>query len=347
MFDLAQNATPDHSEPREEKKQHDHPGIAHLHEEVVYVRAVVRRPGGLYTTPHQETGHFMVWVRLSDDINEHPKIARLDDHGLSLFIAGLAYSNRNTTDGFIPKAVGLGQLRYCEGHVAEAIAQLVETVLWVPVDRGWQIHDFGQYQPSRAEVMQERAAKKNARVSGGQQRDLFAKRGTDGRYSSPQVDGGENSITAGGTGNGSISAGGTVSDQLPHQLSTSPVPVPVPGTRAFKPVPEPKAKNISLDFDLFYKIYPLKIGKRAARTAFERALKRASVDSIVAGTKRYRDDPNRDAKFTAHPSTWLNRDGWDDDPQPPRQGANHGDDLQTRIARGKALLTEEDEEREA
>lgn len=72
-------------------------------------------------------------------------------------------------------------------------------------------------------------------------------------------------------------------------------------------------------FDAFWSAYPRKVGKRNARTAFGRAVLRTGDASVIqAGAERYRDDPNRLDEFTAHPTTWLNRDGWDDDPLPER-----------------------------
>lgn len=73
-------------------------------------------------------------------------------------------------------------------------------------------------------------------------------------------------------------------------------------------------------FDHFWSTYPRRAGKRAARAAFERALKRAPASTIIAGAERYRDDPNLEPSFTAHPSTWLNQDRWEDEPLPPRAG---------------------------
>jgi hypothetical protein len=72
---------------------------------------------------------------------------------------------------------------------------------------------------------------------------------------------------------------------------------------------------------LFWQTYPRKAGKRTAQTAFERALRRSSLVAILEGAARYRDDPNREAQFTAHASTWLNRDGWEDEPLPQRNTA--------------------------
>ena len=71
-------------------------------------------------------------------------------------------------------------------------------------------------------------------------------------------------------------------------------------------------------FAEFWTIYPRKVGKPKARAAFERAVRHAEVDAILAGARRYASDPNRDPEFTAHPTTWLNRDGWEDDPLPAR-----------------------------
>lgn len=71
-------------------------------------------------------------------------------------------------------------------------------------------------------------------------------------------------------------------------------------------------------FVTFWTAFPRKVGKRAARTAFERALKRASAEVICEGARRYADDPNRTDEFTAHPTTWLNRDGWEDAALPAR-----------------------------
>lgn len=74
--------------------------------------------------------------------------------------------------------------------------------------------------------------------------------------------------------------------------------------------------TITIAFGAFWEAYPRKVGKPKARTAYDRALKRSDAATILAAAKRYRDDPNRMAEFTAHPTTWLNRDGWDDEPLP-------------------------------
>lgn len=109
-------------------------------------------------------GLTMPWVKIDDAIGEHPKIAALDDHAFALFITGLAYCNRNLTDGFIPSDVGYGQLRYCDGNCVPAIRQLEDIGLWITCDGGWKVHDFHDYQPSRRQILKERK-QGSARVS--------------------------------------------------------------------------------------------------------------------------------------------------------------------------------------
>ena len=80
---------------------------------------------------------------------------------------------------------------------------------------------------------------------------------------------------------------------------------------------EPSLKP-SIHFDMFWSAYPRKVGKQAAQKAFIKALKIAPVEDIVAGARRYAQDPNRVDAFTAHPTTWLNAGRWADGPLPER-----------------------------
>jgi hypothetical protein len=99
--------------------------------------------------------------------------------------------------------------------------------------------------------------------------------------------------------------------QPPH---THPIPIPIPNK-------DIKIANPSdSEFNLFWAIYPRKEAKGAARTAFLKACKKASVDSIIEGAKRFASDPNRQPEFTAHASTWLNQERWTDDALPARGG---------------------------
>lgn len=80
---------------------------------------------------------------------------------------------------------------------------------------------------------------------------------------------------------------------------------------------EPSIETPS-SFDEFWIAYPRKVGKQAAIKAFTKALKVSPVEEILAGARRYAEDPNRVDAFTAHPTTWLNAGRWADGPLPER-----------------------------
>jgi hypothetical protein len=79
-----------------------------------------------------------------------------------------------------------------------------------------------------------------------------------------------------------------------------------------------KRELLNSSFDDFWNIYPKKQDKALALRSFEKALQRASIEEILTGAARYRDDPNREALFTKNPSTWLNADAWLNEPLPDR-----------------------------
>jgi hypothetical protein len=95
----------------------------------------------------------------------------------------------------------------------------------------------------------------------------------------------------------------------PH---THPIPIPIPN------------KDISTfplemtSFEEFWNLYPRKQAKGAAHTAFQKALKKTDLETILAGVRRFASDPNREPEFTAHASTWLNQERWSDEAQPAK-----------------------------
>lgn len=80
-----------------------------------------------------------------------------------------------------------------------------------------------------------------------------------------------------------------------------------------------KTKIYPEDFEKFWKIYPIRVGKGAAIRAWAKAIKKSPLQAILEGAERYAKDPNRDPAFTAHPATWLNGDRWLDSPLPPKK----------------------------
>jgi hypothetical protein len=75
----------------------------------------------------------------------------------------------------------------------------------------------------------------------------------------------------------------------------------------------------SPEFTEFWNVYPRKVGKPRARKAWRAAMrKHHDPAQITKAAQRYRDDPSRKDEFTAHPSTWLNDERYNDEPNAPR-----------------------------
>lgn len=146
----------------------------------------------------------MPWIRIDDHFDEHPKHAAIGPVGWGVWLAGLAYCNRNLTDGFIPysvaEAIGgawkvrvparddepegdgvrtikrrsaiwtidIGSGMHGEHISTEWVIDLLLTHnLWEEVEGGYLIHDYNEYQPTKAQVQEERRKKQAAGQAGG------------------------------------------------------------------------------------------------------------------------------------------------------------------------------------
>jgi hypothetical protein len=99
----------------------------------------------------------MGWVRIDDSFADHPKIAKAGIEGLALQIAGLCYANRQRTDGEIPAKIARTLLDLPQPQ--RVIRRLVSLKIWEEIPGGFLIHNYDQYQPSRAEIDDRRRAK--------------------------------------------------------------------------------------------------------------------------------------------------------------------------------------------
>jgi len=80
---------------------------------------------------------------------------------------------------------------------------------------------------------------------------------------------------------------------------------------------ELEPENLSTSFNEFWDVYPRKMGKGEARGAFQKAVTRFGLDTVMEGVRRLAADPNLPAaQFVPRASTWLNQERWGDDPYP-------------------------------
>lgn len=75
-----------------------------------------------------------------------------------------------------------------------------------------------------------------------------------------------------------------------------------------------KEENINNHFEKFWDKYPRKIGKGAARKAWQKAIKTHQPKTILEGVSNYANHPDLpEMSYIPHPSTWLNQERWMDD----------------------------------
>lgn len=124
----------------------------------------------------------MPWGRVDDGFYDHPKLDRLGKDrlpGAGLYWITVSWCNRYLTDGHVPRdrVIRLG------GTIKLAEA-LVAAELWERDGKDYRIHDFLEFNESRAEVIAKREAeaekKRRQRAAGADASD----RGGDGRYAS-------------------------------------------------------------------------------------------------------------------------------------------------------------------
>ena len=109
----------------------------------------------------------MTYVRVDDHFTEHPKVLDVGPLAEALWLRGLLYASRNLTDGFVP----VGFLRRMADMDALGQAQaLVQAGLWHESDGGYRIHDYGEWQRSKEEVVAISQVRAEAGRKGGLQR---------------------------------------------------------------------------------------------------------------------------------------------------------------------------------
>lgn len=113
----------------------------------------------------------MVWVKIDDHFDEHPKWVGAPGDSIALWLAAMAWCNRNDSiEGYIPalKLAGRVHVR----NLKKSIADLVERGAFHPAAGGYVIHDYPEYQqPEKIrEIREKRAAagRKGAAVRWGE-----------------------------------------------------------------------------------------------------------------------------------------------------------------------------------
>jgi len=102
-------------------------------------------------------------ARLDTGWHAHPRILQLGLQAMGLHAWSISYCDHARSDGFIP----LGAWPALPGAGA-AVKALVDAELWARVEGGFMLHDYLDYNRSRAKIEAELAAKRANGQAGGQ-----------------------------------------------------------------------------------------------------------------------------------------------------------------------------------
>lgn len=258
----------------------------------------------------------MTWVKVDDGYFRHPKIVRAGKDARDLDLAGMCYASANLTDGFIPNEA-LPHLAAEAGvrQPARLVAKLLEVVRWELGDGGHWVHDYLDYNPSREETLAARRANAE-RVASWR----AGKKG--GNAPSNDV---SNAVTN-GVGNASPHAPSPsrtpkASSPLEHpaERQTSEAEHTPPGERALA-----LRDTSEADFEAWWKAYPRREGKHAAKLSYEKRRKAGrSAESLLRAATHYAERFEREGgelRYVKHPATFLNQlcdEEWEHGPPVP------------------------------
>jgi hypothetical protein len=114
----------------------------------------------------------MAWVRIEDTVTEHRKHLKAGPAACWLWVCGIAYCQRQLSDGFIPiEAVGL--LGVSRGF-RPLVSRLLEVGLFDRVEGGYQVHDYHAYNATREEAQERRGDLHRVRSEAGRKGGLMS-----------------------------------------------------------------------------------------------------------------------------------------------------------------------------
>lgn len=93
--------------------------------------------------------------------------------------------------------------------------------------------------------------------------------------------------------------------------------------------------EVMSDFDIFWSIYPRRVGKGEARKSLEKALKKTDLKTIIDAVKAQKQSAQwgKDGgSFIPYPATWLNQERWADEVDNPGGSADGLDNLRNLYA---------------
>lgn len=121
----------------------------------------------------------MAWFKVDDGMHSHPKTLDAGNEAIGLWARCGSYCSHYLTEGFVKRDVAL-----LYGDMA-LVDTLVKVGLFEPVEGGWLMHDFLDYNPTKEKVLAEREAaakrQRDARERAKQAREAAARKAAENK----------------------------------------------------------------------------------------------------------------------------------------------------------------------
>jgi hypothetical protein len=109
-----------------------------------------------------------LWAKIALNLADNPKVIGLSDSAFRAFVEAILYSRQHLTDGFLDARVVAK--RWGLDVAAELTSNDPQNPSWVPVDGGFQLHNFCEYQMTNEDVDKKREAQRLNGIKSGEAR---------------------------------------------------------------------------------------------------------------------------------------------------------------------------------
>lgn len=226
----------------------------------------------------------MTWFKVDDKLHDHRKARAAGATAMGVWCLAGSWAADNLTDGFVPATVLSRWGRPREAH------KLVEVGLWhadeQDGEKGWRFHEWHERQPSRAQKLEERAAKAEAGRIGG------------------------------------LASGRSRREAQPKQSASGLVEPPTRPDPSRPDQEHPSRTRSETEtptrFEEFWNAYDKKVGRKKAEQKYALATKKPGVteDRLISSAASYvrgKRAAGKHPEFTKDPASWLNGEHWEDE----------------------------------
>lgn len=234
-----------------------------------------------------------LWVKLSVGYFDDDRVMEAGVEAELLFVRGLAWGKRDNTGTITRGAMvrlGLGL-----NDPSEAARTLCALRLWCEVDNGYRVTAWDDWQVASERVVKQSAAGKRAAHTRWHKTPV------------PECDLCDADA---------IRMRNAYDDDAIRMRSA----MQEKEKEIYKEKHLLTASGEATQFDLFWQVWPKRIGKAAAEKAHKRAVAKVGADRVLAGAHvvadRWLTMSSGDRQFVPYPERWLNAGQWDDEIEP-------------------------------